>query len=64
LGTYEILPQVEDKLLKEAWELHKKIVGAYPRKGMGLEMTIDFRRLDTVRVSYVIIGSENANNDP
>lgn len=48
LGTYEILPQVEDRLLEEAWELHKKIVGAYPRKGMGLEMTIDFRRLDNM----------------
>jgi len=46
LGTYEILPLVDDRALQEAWEMHKKEVGAYPRKGLGLEMTIDVRRGD------------------
>jgi 3-dehydroquinate synthase len=43
LGTYEILQQVEETVLADAWKLHKESVEAYPRKGQGLEMTIAYR---------------------
>ena len=43
LGTYVILSQVKWETLEEAWHLHKSHVKAFPRNGLGLDMTIDVR---------------------
>jgi 3-dehydroquinate synthase len=44
LGTYEILPLVDEQILENAWREHKKEMTLYPRNGVGIEMTIDVRQ--------------------
>lgn len=43
LGSYEILQQIEEKVLVAAWKLHKNVVDTYARSGQGREMTIAYR---------------------
>ena len=43
LGTHVILPSVEWKDLAAAWESHKKVVRELPRRGLGVDATIDIR---------------------
>ena len=37
LGTYEILAEVPEKTLKEAWAAHKLRVKHFPRTGLGID---------------------------
>ena len=43
LGTHTILANVEWKDLVRAWKLHKAYLQDLPRKGLGIEATVDVR---------------------
>ncbi len=43
LGTHDILPMVDERVLEEVWEEHKKAMEGWPRKGLGLDMDIAIR---------------------
>lgn len=45
LGTHEILQMVDDAVLTQVWEEHKREMEGWPRKGLGLDMDIAIRPL-------------------